>query len=160
MNVDQLMTRNVRTVRADQSACDAAKAMWEHDIGCVPVVDGDGRLAGMVTDRDICMAAYHQGKCLSEIPVRTAMANKPISCSTDESLVAVEERMRHHQIRRIPVIDRDRRVIGVLSINDLAREARREEGAPRRQVGGEEVATTLAAIGQPRGGAALASAPR
>jgi CBS-domain-containing membrane protein len=78
MRVEQLMTRDVKVCRAEDTLSRAAQLMWEHDCGCVPVIgtNGDGRLVGIITDRDIAMAAYTQGWPQSAIPVSTAMENK------------------------------------------------------------------------------------
>jgi CBS domain-containing protein len=125
----------------------AARLMWENDCGVLPVVGDDGRLAGVVTDRDICMSAYTQGKPLSEIPVSSAMARQVFSCHPQDSLAAAEHWMSKVQIRRMPVIDDDNRPVGVLSLNDMARSV-----ATTRTTDGldQEVVQTLAAICQPR----------
>ncbi|HKQ62795.1 MAG TPA: CBS domain-containing protein [Candidatus Polarisedimenticolaceae bacterium] len=125
----------------------AAGLMWEHDCGVVPVVD-DRQLAGIITDRDICMAAFIQGKTLSEIPVVDIMSTEVCACHADETVEAAQRRMSEYQVRRMPVLDEDNRLIGVLSLNDIAREAAHAaegEGVKRSLV------QTLGAICQPRG---------
>ena len=91
MNVEQLMTRNVKVCTAEETLETAAHRMWEHDIGCLPVRSGDGRVIGMLTDRDICMAAHTERKTLSEIPVASAMSLEVISCTEDQTIVQAEE---------------------------------------------------------------------
>ena len=73
MKVEQLMSRDVKTCQATEMLNRAAQLMWENDCGCVPVVDEDGRAVGMITDRDVCMAAYTQGRLLDALPVASAM---------------------------------------------------------------------------------------
>jgi len=158
MKIEEIMTRNVSVCCIDDTLNTAAQRMWENDCGCVPVVgsDGDGTVVGIVTDRDICMAAYTQGKRLFEIPVTTAMARKVICCSPGDDVMAVEAMMRKHQVRRIPVIEKSGRLVGIVAINDLAREAGRELSAGARpEVTEIEVAQTLESLCRPREKGAL-----
>ena len=129
--------------------------MWEGDIGALPVVSIDGKPLGMITDRDICMAAYTGGRSLRDARVATAMRRELPTCKPNDSLAAAEATMRDNHIRRLPVVDTTERVVGILTLGDLAREAVREIGGRRRQIGGEEVTATLAAIVQPRSSAAM-----
>jgi len=158
MNVEQIMTRNPATCGPEDPCDAAARIMWEQDVGCVPVVDSSNRVVGMITDRDICMAAYTQGRCLRELCVSEAMAKRVLCASPKDSLAKAEETMRDGQIRRMPVTDGGGRLLGILSLNDLAREAIRERGTRRRELGGEEVMTTLAAICEPRASQAMVQA--
>lgn len=142
MNVEQVMSRPVYTCNATDSLSTAARLMWERDCGAIPVVDEMGELVGIVTDRDICMAAYTQGKPLQTIPVATAMSGRVYSCKPDDSIESVEQLMQENQIRRVPVVDGGKRPIGFVSLNDLARDAksRHETGVER------EFVQTMAAI--------------
>jgi len=151
MQVANLMTKAVRTCRIDDHLDCVARAMWDGDIGAVPVVDGDERLVGIVTDRDVCMAAYTQGKPLAAIPVTTAMAKDVVTCRPEDLVADVEWRMQTKQIRRLPVVDGHGRIAGVLSLNDIARRAEADRSKAARGVGLDEVAVTLAAICQPHG---------
>jgi CBS domain-containing protein len=149
MKVQEIMTRSVRVCRPDDMLNVAAQLMWEHDCGCVPVVstDGDGKIIGMLTDRDICMAAYTQGRRLAEIPVNTAMSSEIVACAADDDLKDAEELMGNRQIRRLPVVDTNGRLQGIVSLNDLAREFDRErKKAGRKQVQAVELAGTLAGV--------------
>ncbi len=119
MQISELMTKRVRTCRMDERCSTAAKLMWDGDCGDVPVVDPHDRLCGIITDRDICMAALHQGLPISDIPVASAMASRVAACSPTDSVSAALEIMRERRVRRIPVVDADRRVVGVLSQGDL-----------------------------------------
>lgn len=150
MKVIDVMTKDVRTCKIHDHLDCAARVMWDEDVGCVPVVDQDARLAGIVTDRDACMAAYTQGLPLAAIPVTRAMARPVITCRSQEDLAAAERLMQQHQIRRLPVVDDRQHLVGILSLNDIALAAARERTKPARDVGSEEVAVTLATIGEPR----------
>jgi predicted transcriptional regulator len=110
------------TCRVHESLNEAARQMWEHDCGALPVVDDDGKVVGIVTDRDVCMAAYTQGQRLDAIPVESAMAKQVACCHPDETIEAAEELMKGLQVRRLPVVDGDGHPLGVLSLNDLAQE--------------------------------------
>jgi CBS domain-containing protein len=155
MKVEQLMKREVKVCSAADSLNRAAQLMWEADCGCVPVIssNGDGALVGIVTDRDIAIAAYTQGKPLAEIPVSVAMAKKVIACHTGDGLRHAEALMRQNRVRRMPVLDQNHRVAGILSLNDIALEAQREKAGGRPQeVTADDVAETIAAVCEPRGG--------
>lgn len=161
MRVEQLMTRDVKVCRSDDTLNRAAQLMWEFDCGCVPVIstDGDGAMLGVVTDRDIAMAAYTQGRPLSAIPVSTAMARTVIACHASDGIDQAEALMCDHQVRRLPVTDQSGRLIGILSLDDIAREVQREVASGRRpEVDAEGVSETLAAVCQPRGTRKAASA--
>jgi CBS domain-containing protein len=126
--------------------------MWDNDIGCVPVVDDQNRVEGMITDRDICMAAYTRGQPLSQLDVGSAMSRPAHSCSPDHSVVEAETIMRARCVRRMPVVDKAGQLVGILSLNDLVREAARQRGRKGRELGGDEITATLAAVSQPRSG--------
>lgn len=147
VTVRQLMTRDPAACSPDDSLDCAARVMWERDCGCVPVVDFEGKVVGIVTDRDACMAAYTRGARLSEIRIGDIMATDVQTISGDEMLATAEKRMADHQIRRMPVVDDVGRLIGILSLNDIALASRVTATiAPSA----EEVATTLAGISRHR----------
>ncbi len=158
MNVGQLMTQNVRACHAEDTLNIAAQIMWENDCGCVPVVDAERRVVGMLTDRDICMAAYTQGGALRALRVSSAMAKKVHACKTEDALSAAEELMQARQIRRLPVVDADGHLVGIISLNDIAREAERERAARKKEVTTEEIGLALAAICKARSARAVAAA--
>jgi CBS domain-containing protein len=144
MNVSSLIRRDVTSCTIHDNLERAAQLMWDHDVGCLPVIDDQGHVAGMITDRDVCMAAYTQGDALRAIPVTTAMAKRVFSCRDVDEIAAVETTMREHQIRRIPVIDDQGHPVGIVSLNDLARAASAGTVPPR------DVVATLAAVSAPR----------
>jgi len=146
MQVNEIMKQPVVTCPADGDLNQAAQLMWEHDCGSIPVVDADGRLAGIVTDRDVCMAAYTQGASLRSIPVASAMAPHVLVCHVDDSLETAEELMREGQVRRIPVIDHDGCPVGIVSLNDLTRLA----AQARKSSVDRQIVETLAAVGARR----------
>ena len=146
MHVNELMQRPVVTCPIDHTLNDVAKLMWDNDLGTIPVTDPDGRLVGIVTDRDICMAGYTQGQPLSAIPVATAMTSQVLCCHIDDVVETAEQLMREGQVRRLPVIDNDGRPIGMFALNDLARLA----ASARRSGIDRDLSQTFAAICAPR----------
>lgn len=150
MLVEQLMNRPAITCRPHDSCHVAAGLMWEHDVGVLPVVGDDGCVCGMITDRDICMGAYLRGMQLSEMQVCDVMARAVVVCRPGDPLGVAEKIMSQSQVRRLPVVDPNSHVIGVLSLNDLAREAEQEGGRRRPDVSDVDVSRTLAAISHPR----------
>ncbi len=148
MNVEQLMTTPVQTCCDTDMLNRAAQIMWEGDCGAVPVVDSNKRPIGMITDRDICMASYTQGKPLFQIAVSNAMSRTIIICRKDESVTTAESMMRSHQIRRLPIVGDDGTIVGILSLNDIATRGhlKRKIGVMHDALGAEAIATTLSAI--------------
>jgi len=153
MKVEQVMTRNVMVCTDADTLNRAAQLMWDYDCGCVPVISANsqGALVGVVTDRDLAMAAYTQGRPLYAIPVTTAMARKVIACHIQDGISQAEALMRDNRVRRLPVLDQNERMVGILSLSDVAREAQREITAGKRaEVTEESVSETLASLCEPR----------
>jgi CBS domain-containing protein len=145
MRIEEIMTREPRSCGPKDTVENACRVMWDCDCGVVPIVDADKKVIGMLTDRDVCMAAYLQGKTLREIPVSAAMSKAVCSLRQDETVEKAEQVMSSAQVRRLPVTDAGGRLVGILSINDIARTAAR--GGARVSEAG--VAETLAAVGEP-----------
>jgi CBS domain-containing protein len=152
MKVEQLMTKQVSTCAPDDTLNEAARIMWEHDCGVVPIVENarTGRVIGIVTDRDTCMAAYTRGQPLSQIRVGDVMTTGVTSCRADADVREAEQTMRQAQVHRLPVVDEANQLLGVLSLADIAREATRGAGPRRRDVTAAEIGETLAEIRKPR----------
>ena len=147
MRISEIMMKDVYCCRPSDSLAEAGRIMWEHDCGSVPIVDDNGAPVGMLTDRDLAMATYLNGRCPSEIRVDSVMSRTLFSCAPEDTVETAEAVMRNRQVRRLPVIS-DGKLVGLLSMNDLIRAA--NEKKLRREVRVEDVETTLAAICQPR----------
>lgn len=147
MIVEQIMSQPCVTCRVPETLDTPARLMWDHDCGAVAVLSEDGELAGMVTDRDICMATFTKGVPPQTIGVAEIMSRRIITCSPKDSVSTAEGLMRNHQIRRLPVVDRAGRVVGMLSLSDVARYA---ATIRRPQTVDRELVQTLAAIGEHR----------
>lgn len=150
MIVSDLMSRNLETCHPQDSLEDAARKMWDHDIGCLPVLDAESHVIGMVTDRDACMAAYTQGRPLNAISVESAMAHQAFCCMPTDRIEDVEAVMKAHQVRRVPVLDQQGHPIGLISMNDIARESARELKGKGPTVRAGDLVSTLASVCLPR----------
>lgn len=120
MQVSQLMNRNVVTISPEESAALCARLLSRHNLGALPVCDGNGRLRGIVTDRDIvlrCVAAEEEP---AETRVRDIMSRACISIAAEEDVSAAAQMMALHQVRRLPVTESGK-LVGMLSLGDLAR---------------------------------------
>ena len=118
MKVSDAMTRDVRVANPNQTIQDAAKMMSDVDSGVLPVGEND-RLIGMITDRDIAVRAVAQGKGPHTL-VREVMTDHVHYCFDDEDTEEVTRKMADSQVRRLPVVNRDKRLIGILSLGDVA----------------------------------------
>jgi CBS domain-containing protein len=150
MKVELVMTKNVGRCTAGETLNDAARIMWERDCGIVPIVESaqSARLVGVITDRDICVAAYTKGRPLPEIPIAEVMAKRVVSCRTTDELKTAEAAMCDAQVYRLPVIGQGDQLVGVLSLADIARATQR--GNRQAEVSPLEVGETLAAIRRSR----------
>lgn len=130
MKVSQCMSRNVSVSSPDQTLQSAARTMSEIDAGFLPVGIGD-RLVGIVTDRDIVLRGVGAGKP-PEAPVSDVMSDDVLYCFDDDDTRQVTENMARIQVRRLPVVDRNKRLVGIISLSDLSREAGEAAGAALR----------------------------
>jgi CBS domain-containing protein len=148
MRIEEIMSTRLETCHPEDSLEEAARKMWEHDIGSLPVVARDGRVTSVITDRDIAMATYFRGRTLGTIKVSEVMSRRLVSVQATDELQVAEDRMRAEQVHRVPVVDSVGFLKGVITINDLAHHLR--GGWAADGVSAEEVAGTVAAIGAPR----------
>ena len=145
MKIENVMTRGVKTCRPEDTLARAAQIFWDLDCGVVPVVDGENRVVGMLTDRDVCLAAWRERRPLSELEVACAMSSPVHGCADDDELSEALGLMRRYQVRRLPVLDRGGRLVGLLSQDDVIRAAARRR-SPRLA---RCVVETLSMIGEP-----------
>lgn len=144
MKVAELLHRDIITCTDRDSLERVAQSMWEADIGCLPVLGDDGRVVGMITDRDVAIAAFFQGCPLRSIAVSSVMAKEIVTCREADDIRDVARSMRERQIRRVPVVDDGGKLVGMLALSDLARAA--NDG----KVPTGDVTGTLSAISHPR----------
>jgi CBS domain-containing protein len=119
MKIRDVMTRDVELIGPESTIQHAATKMAEADVGLLPVGEGD-RLVGMITDRDIAVRGVANGKNPTKTKVRDVMTEQVLYCFEDDDADRAAESMSELQVRRMPVVDRDKRLIGVVSLADLA----------------------------------------
>ena len=119
MKVSKIMTRDVRLLNPDNTIGEAATLMVEADTGALPVGEND-RLVGMITDRDIVIRAVAQGKS-PDAKVADVMSKEMLYCFDTDAIDDVARNMAKAQVRRLPVINKDKRLVGIISLGDLAR---------------------------------------
>jgi len=148
MIVADLMTRNPASVRSGQTLAEAAQILWDCDCGAVPVTANDGnKVIGMLTDRDICMATWSRGLPPSSIFVDEVMSRDPVQCSPQDTVDRVEAQMLARQVRRVPVVDSNQSLVGILSLADIALATSDSSGLRSNgELSSEGLATTLAGI--------------
>lgn len=149
MRIEQLMSTEVAFCRQGDNLHTAASKMWERDVGSIPVCDVDDIVVGVITDRDACMAAYTRDQKLRDISVASVLSEDPITCGPLDSVTEVERLMSENQIRRVPVVDDTGRLIGMVSLNDIARATAAQIGRPSSDVPTDDFARTVAAICRP-----------
>jgi CBS domain-containing protein len=121
MKIENWMNRDVACCRPESSMSEAAHLMWEKDCGVLPVVDSDEHVVGVITDRDLCMGAYHRGSSLNDLRVEESMSRTVHTCRESDPIEEVIRRMGDNQVRRVPVLDASGRLVGILSMNDILR---------------------------------------
>ncbi|HVP15180.1 MAG TPA: CBS domain-containing protein [Terriglobales bacterium] len=149
MKVREIMCHEVASCRWSTNLAEAARTMWSNDCGAVPVVDDSNRVVGMITDRDICMAAATRGRRAAEITVGDVITGMLHSVSPDDDVREALEVMKDQQVRRLPVTGRNGELAGMLSLNDVILNV----SVPRRRTANAaitpaDVVETLRAIGQ------------
>lgn len=144
MKVSDAMTPNVQLCTPQDTLKDAAEAMMALNVGLLPVTDGD-RLVGMISDRDIATRGVALGLG-PDSPVRTAMTEDVKYCFEDQELEEVTRNMGDIQVRRLPVLDRNKRLVGIITLGDIA-----------RSDGGDGTAEALSQISEPTGQSAGAA---
>src|SRR5262245_51883794 len=140
MQVHDIMTPHVEVVHPDATLTEAAKKMSQLDVGPLPVCDGE-RLVGMLTDRDIITRATAQGCDPNTTKVREVMTSEVVYCFEDQDVAMAAQMMEVRQIRRVPVLNRDKRLVGIVSLGDLSTET------GNRELSGK----TLEGISEPAG---------
>jgi CBS domain-containing protein len=158
MKVDELMSKPVATCSADDLLESAVRVFWQHDCGSVPVVDRSGVLIGILTDRDALIAAWSRGARLSELRVGDVMTKRVQVCWPDDSVDVAIELLVEQRVRRLPVVDAERKVVGMLSLCDVARAAAYDTRGSNRERWLARVGSTFAQITRRHGEPAVEDA--
>ena len=152
MNIQEIMTTDVKSCRQETNLAEAVKIMWDQDCGTLPIVDKDRKVVGMITDRDICIAVGTRGRPAERIAVRDVIGGKAYKCLPSEEVTAALQTMKKQRVRRLPVVDAEGRLVGVVSLNDIVLHA----GAASPS----DIVSTLTSICEHRRPTPVASAAR
>jgi CBS domain-containing protein len=143
MKVKDLMTKNLNVCDGQTTLSSAAIMMWDGDCGILPVVDEREKIIGVITDRDLAIAMATKNKLPAESVVGEIVEKGKVqACSPDDDVKTALAKMREHQVRRLPVVNAEGRLEGILSINDLIRHSK----VDNRELSDQDVLTTLKAI--------------
>jgi CBS domain-containing protein len=127
MRVKEVMTPDAKAIWITQSLADAAKEMWENDCGALPIIKGR-KVVGMITDRDICMAGAMRERSLAHISVEEIMTKNVYAARPDEEIEHALHTMRERKIRRLPVLNVEGELEGIVSMNDIVLHAKAQNG--------------------------------
>ena len=150
MKVKGLMNRNPKVCTLTDNLSSAAALMWEYDCGILPVVAKDGKLVGLITDRDICMAANLKNRNLVNIAVDEVISGKVFACQPEDDIHTALKTMQENRVRRLPVVAADRTLEGILSMNDVVLKASDAKDKKAAELSYADVVNTYKAICQHR----------
>jgi CBS domain-containing protein len=146
MKVRDMMMSAPKSCRPDTNLAAAVETMWVNDCGFLPVVDLEGRVNGVITDRDICIALGTRNQRASDVLVRDVMTDRVYACAAEDDIHTALETMEKHQVRRLPVVNLDRKLTGILSIGDVTLHAEKKEGKKIPDLSTEDVVETYQGI--------------
>ena len=143
MQVQDIMVKKVKTCRLDNTLDRAIHVMWSNDCGALPVLDGAGKVAGMITDRDVCIAIGTRNRLPSEIRVFEVKPNPQelFTCAPQDDIHTALDTMRTRQVRRLPAVSQNGMLQGILCLNDVALNAKK-----RNALSYDDVVETLRAV--------------
>jgi len=151
MKVQELMTKGVEACSRDSNLAAAAMIMWRMDCGAVPVVN-DREVVGVITDRDICVAVATKHRRAEEIMVGEVVSSTLHHVRPDDDVRAALDTMRSERVRRLPVVDDDGRLVGIVSLSDVVRSASKSSGRSRSGISAEDVLEVMKSICEQDGG--------
>lgn len=146
MKVKELMTENPKACTPTSNLAEVAGLMWDNDCGILPVVAYGGRVVGLITDRDVCMAAAMMHRHLENIAVKEVSAERVISCHPDDDVRKALKTMQENKIRRLPVVANDGKLQGIVSLNDIVLRAQEAKTKKATEVSYADVMSTYKAI--------------
>ena len=139
MKCKDIMTPNPRGCSSQETSIEAAKIMRDEDVGIVPVIEQNKKLIGVVTDRDLCLGVVAEGKHPREVKVSDCMSEELVTCKPEDDVQKAADLMKEHQVRRIPVVDQQGLLVGMIAQADIALKVQKPE----------EVSETVEEISKP-----------
>jgi CBS-domain-containing membrane protein len=146
MKVKEVMNPDAKAIWITESLADAAKLMWQNDCGILPIIKDGRKVVGLITDRDICMGTAMKNSNPSGISVEEVMSGKVYAATPDEDVEQALETMKEHRVRRLPVVNDEGELAGILSMNDIVLKAKESNG--KAQIKYADVVETYQAICQ------------
>jgi CBS domain-containing protein len=146
MKVKDICTRTARSCTPETALADAGWAMWEADCGALPILDETGKVVGVITDRDISIAAATKFRPAAQIAVREVISTKVHTCRLGDDVREAMKTMRQEKVRRLPVVDQEGKLQGILSLNDIALAAVPERSAKPGDVTTEDLSLVMKAL--------------
>lgn len=146
MKVQDIMTSDVQCCGPDTNLTAAAKMMWDSDCGALPVLNVQGRVMGMITDRDICMAAATKNKPASDITVWETVSGKAYTCQMSDDVHTALDIMKRERVRRLPVVDEEGMLQGIVAMNDFVLLAGEAKGGKVPAISYDDVLRAMKAI--------------
>ena len=146
MKVQDIMTSDVQCCGPDTNLAAAAKMMWDSDCGALPVLNVQGQVMGMISDRDICMAAATKNKPAWDITVWETVSGKAYTCRMSDDVHTALDIMKREKVRRLPVVDEDGVLQGIVAMNDFVLLAGEAKGGRAPAISYEDVVRTMKAI--------------
>jgi CBS domain-containing protein len=146
MKVKEVMTTNAKAIWLTESLSDAAKLMWENDCGVLPIIKDGRKVIGMITDRDICMAIAMRDTNPSGVSVEEVMTGQVYSVNPEDDIDHALQAMQEHKIRRLPVVNTDGELEGILSLNDIVLNTKTAKDAEDAAINFNDVVKTYQAI--------------
>ena len=150
MEVRRIMTGNVAACSPHTNLSVAAGLMWNYDCGVIPVIDENQKVVGVITDRDVCMAAAMNNRPASQIAVSEVISGEVFACAPEDEVSEALATMQRRQVLRLPVVDRDGKPQGILSMNDILLRAAEGRNSAGDGISCTEVVNTRKVIGQHR----------
>lgn len=146
MKIKEIMTSPVQTCEPATNLAAAASMMWDSDCGALPVVAHDGKVVGMITDRDICMAVTTKRRVASDITVWETITGRVHACKADDDVKDALQIMKRERIRRLPVVDSNGILEGIVAMNDFVLHAEEPKGKREPDLSYRDVMDALKAI--------------
>jgi CBS domain-containing protein len=146
MKVRDIMTKAPTFCHPDSNLAAAAEKMWSHDCGILPVVDDELGVVGVITDRDICIALGTRDRRASSVFVREVMTGRVHVCAPENDILYALKLLEKARVRRLPVVNRDGKLIGILSMDDIVLAAEKREGQKTPELACEDVVETYKGI--------------
>ena len=150
MKVKEIMSTNAKVCAITDNLSAAAGLMWENDCGCLPVVAEGEKVVGLITDRDICMAANLKSRNLWNIAVEDVISDKLFACKPEDDIQTALKTMQESKVRRLPVVGADGTLEGILSMNDIVLKAEEPREKKASELSYADVVKTYKSICQHR----------